>query len=162
MAESFIITKDKSKAEQYAEALTQLEFLVDGETNLIANLSNIMSALKYGFHFFWVGIYFVNQEELILGPFQGPIACTRIQKGRGVCGSAWADKQTLIVPNVDAFPGHISCSSDSKSEIVIPVFDQNDEVIMIIDVDSEQLNTFDVEDKIGLEAIAQLISKILP
>ncbi len=161
MAENFIIDQDKSKSEQYAEALLQLEFLVDGEPNLIANISNVMAALKYGFHFFWVGVYFVNQDELILGPFQGPVACTRIKKGRGVCGTAWKERKTLLVPNVDEFPGHISCSSASKSEIVIPVFDSNNEVKLILDVDSEELNAFDADDKKGLEAIAVLISKLL-
>ena len=161
MADNFIIDKNKTKSLQYSDTLEQLEYLVDGEQNLIANLSNIMSALKYGFNFFWVGVYFVENEQLVLGPFQGPIACTRIQKGRGVCGTAWQEKTTLVVPNVAEFPGHIACSSASKSEIVIPVFNENNEVALILDVDSEQLDSFDHDDKTGLEAIAKLITRLI-
>ncbi|MFT5600516.1 MAG: L-methionine (R)-S-oxide reductase [Flavobacteriales bacterium] len=160
MAESFIISKSLSKKEQYQEALIQLTHLTAGERDLIANLSNIMSALKYGFGFFWVGVYMVKIDELVLGPFQGPIACTRIQKGRGVSGAAWQDQKSILVPNVDEFPGHIACSSESKSEIVIPVFDSENNVSMVFDIDSDRLNNFDEDDVFGLEQIAKLISKL--
>ncbi|PIZ05320.1 MAG: hypothetical protein COY57_07945, partial [Flavobacteriales bacterium CG_4_10_14_0_8_um_filter_32_5] len=121
-------------------------------------LANLMAALKQTFNFLWVGVYVVKNDELVLGPFQGPIACTRIKKGKGVCGTAWQQANTLIVPDVDEFPGHIACSSESKSEIVVPVFNKNKEVIMIIDVDSEALNTFDETDAVYLEKVANLIS----
>lgn len=158
MAEELHISQKLSKAEKYQQLLPQLEALVSGENDLIANLANLMAALKQTFHFWWVGVYLVKNDELVLGPFQGPIACTRIKKGKGVCGTAWQQANTLIVPNVDEFPGHIACSSESKSEIVVPVFNKNNEVIMIIDVDSETLNSFDKTDATYLEKIANLIS----
>jgi GAF domain-containing protein len=158
MAEELHISQKLSKAEKYQQLLPQLEALVSGENDLIANLANLMAALKQTFHFWWVGVYLVKNDELVLGPFQGPIACTRIKKGKGVCGTAWQQANTLIVPNVDEFPGHIACSSESKSEIVVPVFNKNNEVIMIIDVDSETLNSFDKTDATYLEKVAQLIS----
>ena len=134
----------------------QIKALLTGEDDLIANLANIAAALKEQFNFFWVGFYLVKNEQLVLGPFQGPVACTRIAYNRGVCGSAWAQKETLIVPNVDEFPGHIACSSLSKSEIVIPLFRDN-EVYAVLDVDSSSLNTFDEIDKKYLqEILAQL------
>lgn len=156
MAEELIVANTTDKREKYESLLPQVESLTIGEDDLIANLANISAALKYGMNFFWVGFYIVKNDELVLGPFQGPIACTRIRKGKGVCGSVWENKETLIVPNVDEFPGHIACSSDSKSEIVLPAF-KNGEVAMILDVDSDQLNDFDEIDK---EYLTRLMTKI--
>ncbi|MCW8897987.1 MAG: GAF domain-containing protein [Flavobacteriales bacterium] len=158
MAEELIINQQLSKEEKYQNLLPQLAALTSGETDVMANLANLMAALKQTFHFWWVGVYMVKNDELVLGPFQGPVACTRIKKGKGVCGAAWQQANTLIVPNVDEFPGHIACSSLSKSEIVIPVFNKNKEVIMVIDVDSEKLADFDQTDEIYLNKIANLIS----
>ncbi|MDT8412549.1 MAG: GAF domain-containing protein [Vicingaceae bacterium] len=160
MAEELFINQQVSKEEKYQELLPQIEALVSGENDLIANLANLMAALKETFNFWWVGVYLVKNDELVLGPFQGSIACTRIKKGKGVCGTAWQKAKTIVVPDVDQFPGHIACSSLSKSEIVIPVFSKNKEVIMIIDVDSEKLADFDQTDEIYLNKIAQLISDI--
>jgi len=143
-----------SKEEQYQTLLPQIKGLLTGETNVVANMANICAALKEQFDFFWVGFYLVENKELVLGPFQGPVACTRIAYGRGVCGSAWANEETLIVPNVDEFPGHIACSSLSKSEIVIPIF-KNDKCIGVLDVDSKELNSFDLIDKQYLKAILE-------
>ena len=156
MAENLYIDASLSKEEKYLQLLPQIEALTMGEDDLIANLSNIASALKYGMNFFWIGFYLVRNDALVLGPFQGPPACTRISKNKGVCGTAFANAQTLIVPDVDAFPGHIACSSASKSEIVIPVL-RNEKVVMVLDVDSEVLNNFDNCDKIYLEKICSLI-----
>lgn len=158
MAEELHISQKLSKAEKYRQLLPQLEALVSGENDTIANIANLMAALKQAFNFWWVGVYFVKNDELVLGPFQGPIACTRIKKGKGVCGTAWQNAKTIVVPDVDEFPGHIACSSLSRSEIVVPVFNKQKEVIMIIDVDSEALNAFDETDATYLEKIAQLIS----
>lgn len=141
MAEDLTLTKT-SKEEKYLELIPQLAALTEGEEDLIANLANLSAGLKEAFNFLWVGFYLVKKDELVLGPFQGPVACTRIKKGKGVCGSSWEKEQTIIVPNVEEFPGHIACSSSSKSEIVIPVF-KNNEVVAILDVDSSELNTFD-------------------
>jgi L-methionine (R)-S-oxide reductase len=159
MAEELIINKQLSKKEKYIALLPQIDALILGEDDLIANLSNIMAALKSSFNWLWVGVYLVKNKELVLGPFQGPIACTRIQLGKGVCGTAWQQKESLIVPNVDEFPGHIACSSDSKSEIVIPVFNKVNEVALILDVDSEHLNQFD---KIDEEYLSKIINLITP
>ena len=145
------------KREQYQSLIPQIKALLEGETDLIANLGNVSAALKEQFNFFWVGFYLVKGDQLVLGPFQGPVACTRIAPGRGVCGSAWQEKKTFIVPDVDAFPGHIACSSASKSEIVIPVI-RNDEVIAVLDVDSEQLDQFDGDDEKYLSQIIELIN----
>ena len=157
MAEDLSILQGASKKEQYESLLPQIEGLLFGETNLIANLSNIAAALKEGLGFFWVGFYLVdNPDELVLGPFQGPVACTRIKKGKGVCGAAWERDETLIVPNVDKFPGHIACASASKSEIVIPL--KKDGVILgILDVDSDQLSDFDEVDQQYLQKILDLL-----
>ncbi len=144
------------KAEKYRELLPQLHALVDTEVNRIANLANIAAALKQTFNFFWVGFYLVEEDELVLGPFQGPIACTRIRFGKGVCGTAWKEERTLIVPDVEQFPGHIACSSDSKSEIVVPVKRQG-EVIGVLDIDSDALNSFDETDARFLEEICTYI-----
>ena len=145
------------KREQYQSLIPQIKALLEGETDLIANLGNVSAALKEQFNFFWVGFYLVKGKELVLGPFQGPVACTRIAPGRGVCGSAWQEKKTFIVPDVDAFPGHIACSSASKSEIVLPVI-RNNEVIAVLDVDSEHLDQFDGDDEKYLSQIIQLIN----
>lgn len=161
MAESFIIQKERSKSDQYREALEQLRLLTEDESDHIANLCNIMAALKFGFDFFWVGVYLVKEDELVLGPFQGPLACTRIRKGKGVCGVAWEENATQLVPNVDEFPGHIACSSASKSEVVVPLKDQNGNVIGVLDIDSDQLDDFDQDDVKGLEAVGRLIEVLL-
>ena len=144
MAEDLIIS-GTSKKERYEALLPQLEALIGAETDGVANLANISAALKETFGFFWVGFYWVKNDELVLGPFQGPVACTRITKGRGVCGTAWATKEIQLVPDVDAFPGHIACSSLSKSEIVVPIL-KNGIVIGVLDVDSDKLNDFDETD----------------
>ncbi len=158
MAEELIID-DGSKAEKYSSLLPQIKSLIEGEPDLIANVSNIVAALKRTFDFFWVGFYFVKDDELVLGPFQGPIACTRIRMGRGVCGTSWAEKKTLLVPDVDAFPGHIACSSDSKSEIVVPIL-KNNEVLAVLDVDSHVLNDFDSIDQQFLEELALCVADL--
>lgn len=147
-----------SKEEQYLSLLPQIEGLIAGEVDLTANLANICAALKAQFNFFWVGFYLVKGDELVLGPFQGPVACTRIAKGRGVCGQAWQQKQVILVPDVDAFPGHIACSSLSKSEVVIPLFGANDEVKAVLDVDSDRLNDFDEIDVTYLSKLCSLLS----
>ncbi|MEN9697005.1 MAG: hypothetical protein RLZ56_426 [Bacteroidota bacterium] len=148
-----------SKQEQYEALLPQIQGLLLGETNLIANLANISAALKQQFNWWWVGFYWVHDDELVLGPFQGPVACTRIKKGRGVCGTTWEKETTLIVADVEKFPGHIACSSVSKSEIVVPVFSKG-QVVGVLDVDSEQLAHFDEIDKIYLEKIVEFIPNL--
>ncbi len=161
MAETLILDSTADKAEQYQQLLPQLEALISGEDDLIANLANIAAALKQSMNFFWVGFYLAKTEDmLVLGPFQGPIACTRIPKGRGVCGAAFEQGKTILVPDVDAFPGHIACSSDSKSEIVLPVF-KDGKVAMVLDVDSDQLNDFDSTDQHYLEQLMEIISRKL-
>jgi GAF domain-containing protein len=160
MSEDLFIATNGSKEEKYLTLLPQIKSLVEGETFLIANLANTAAALHETFRFFWVGFYLVNGEELALGPFQGPVACTRIRKGRGVCGAAWAEKKTLIVPDVERFPGHIACSSLSKSEIVVPLLDATGDVWGVLDVDSERLNTFDETDRRFLEEIGALLKRI--
>ena len=141
-----------TKEEMYATIIPQIQGMIDGEHDLVANLANIAAALKEQFGWFWVGFYLVKKEELVLGPFQGPVACTRIKKGRGVCGSSWQQEQTVIVPDVAKFPGHIACSSLSVSEIVVPII-RNNEVIGVLDVDSEKPHLFDETDKKYLEQI---------
>ena len=160
MAEELIITQNATKEEQYKGLLPQIEALVTGEPDLTANLANIASALKYGMGFFWVGFYLVKDEELVLGPFQGPIACTRIRKGKGVCGASWEKATTILVEDVEQFPGHIACSSDSKSEIVLPAF-KNGEVALILDVDSDQLADFDQTDQVYLEKLMKVVEGLL-
>jgi len=159
MAEELNISNTTDKAERYRSLFPQIEALVAGEPNLVANLANIVAALREAMGFFWVGVYRVEGEELVLGPFQGPVACTRIGRGKGVCGQSWARNETLLVPDVDAFPGHIACSNASRSEIVVPVR-KDGEVVMVIDVDSDQLNDFDEADQRALEEIAELISRL--
>jgi len=146
-----------SKEEQYLSLLPQIEGLIAGEVDLTANLANVCAALKAQFNFFWVGFYLVKGDELVLGPFQGPVACTRIAKGRGVCGQAWQQKHVLLVPDVDAFPGHIACSSLSKSEVVIPLFGADDEVKAVLDVDSDRLKDFDEIDVTYLSKLCSLL-----
>jgi len=164
-----------SKAECYASLLPQIRGLVEGETDLVANLANIAAALKEQFGWLWIGFYLVKGDELVVGPFQGPVACTRIRKGRGVCGASWEKAETLIVPDVEAFPGHIACSSRSRSEIVVPLLRQgeapgprgatmqaetaggNGAVVGVLDIDSELLNDFDEEDRRWLEELVKLI-----
>jgi len=151
MAESIQLSKG-SKQEQYEQLLPQILAITQAETDLIANLANITAMLKQQFGWFWVGFYLVKDNELVLGPFQGTLACTRIAKGKGVCGSAWQQAQTIVVPDVDQFPGHIACSSESKSEIVLPII-RNQEVIGVLDVDSDAYDDFDEIDKHYLEAL---------
>ncbi|MCD8184459.1 MAG: GAF domain-containing protein [Bacteroides sp.] len=152
MAEDLYIGEG-SKEEKYGALLPQIKSLIEGEDDLIANLANVTAALKETFGFFWVGFYLVKGEELVLAPFQGPIACTRIKRGRGVCGTAWNEAKMLVVPDVDAFPGHIACSSLSRSEIVVPLLSASGEVWGVLDIDSENLNSFDETDARFLEEI---------
>ena len=156
LMESLIISSD-NKAEMYRQLLPQLKALVEGESSLIANLANVAAALRQTFGFFWVGFYLVDGNELALGPFQGDVACTRIGFGKGVCGTAWEKAETIIVPDVDAFPGHIACSSQSRSEIVVPI-KKSGKVVAVLDVDSTLLDDFDETDQRGLESIANLLS----
>ena len=160
MAEQLIIASSIDKAGRYKTLLPQIDSLVAGEPDVVANLSNIAAALKQTMNFFWVGFYLVKKNELVLGPFQGPIACTRIALGKGVCGASWKEKKVIIVPNVDEFPGHIACSSDSKSEIVLPAF-KNGEVALILDVDSDVLNDFDETDEKYLQEVMRIIEKFV-
>lgn len=160
MAEQLNISKSADKKDRYQMLIPQLEALVEGETDLIANLSNLAAALKEAMNFFWVGFYLVKDGQLVLGPFQGPIACTRIDHGKGVCGTAWKNKQTIVVPNVDAFPGHIACSSVSRSEIVLPALKNND-VLLVLDVDSDKYNDFDETDRESLEKVIRIIERLL-
>lgn len=158
MAESLSITRGADKDALYKELLPQIEGLINGEQDLTANLANISAALKQVFGFFWVGFYLVRDHQLVLGPFQGPIACTRISFGKGVCGTSWEKKQTIIVPDVEQFPGHIACSSESKSEIVVPGF-RDGEVVLILDVDSEFLAHFDETDAKWLETLMRILER---
>ncbi|MCL4638879.1 MULTISPECIES: GAF domain-containing protein [Olivibacter] len=156
MAEDLVIAKG-TKESQYQSLLPQVEALLEGEQDLIANLANMAAALKAQFNFFWVGFYLIKNNELVLGPFQGPVACTRIQMGKGVCGTAWKENRVLIVPDVDQFPGHIACSSYSKSEIVLPVRRQGGDVIGVLDIDSERLADFDeIDERYLIQLLALL------
>lgn len=155
MAEDLIITSG-TREEQYETIFPQVKALLEGEPDEIANMANVAAALKEQFNWLWVGFYIVKNNELVLGPFQGPVACTRIKKGRGVCGTSWASAETLIVPDVEKFPGHIACSSLSRSEIVVPLI-KNGEVIAVLDVDSVELNHFSETDKQFLEKIVHLL-----
>ena len=167
MAEELIISTSTDKQQRYETLVPQIEALVSGEPEVVANLSNIAAALKQTMNYFWVGFYLVKdnpmptgRQELVLGPFQGPIACTRIGLGKGVCGTSWKEKRTIIVPNVDEFPGHIACSSASKSEIVLPAF-KNNEVFLVLDVDSDNLNDFDEVDEKYLEQLMRIIERFI-
>jgi L-methionine (R)-S-oxide reductase len=162
MAETLILPETKERSAVYEALLPQIEALTAAESNLVANLANISAVLKEAFGFFWVGFYLVETpEELVLGPFQGPLACTRIRKGKGVCGSSWQNGGTILVPDVDLFPGHIACSSASRSEIVVPVFNRSGQVTMVLDVDSDQLHDFSATDQEYLEKLAQIITGLL-
>jgi len=160
MAESLFIPTTASKEQKYGAILPQIEALIGGEKDLIANLANISAVLRESFGFFWVGFYLVKDNQLVLGPFQGPIACTRINIGKGVCGTAWKENKTQLVPDVDAFPGHIACSSASKSEIVLP-FSSNGEVAGVLDIDSDKLADFDETDQVYLEKLISILEKTI-
>ena len=161
MSESIQIPESVTgKEEKYKSLLPQLRALVEGEPDLVANMANLVAGLKYGMDFFWIGVYLVKDETLVLGPFQGPVACTRIAFGKGVCGTSWQRRETIVVKDVDEFPGHIACSSLSRSEIVVPIF-RNGSVAGVLDVDSDQPASFDDTDARYLEEVAQLISTLL-
>ncbi len=160
MAETLVIPQTTDRRVVYNSLIPQIAALMDGETDLVANLANITAALNEAFGFFWIGFYLKKEAQLVLGPFQGPVACTRIAFGKGVCGTAYSRRETILVPDVEQFPGHIACSSASKSEIVIPIFDRNGDVSMVLDVDSDKLNDFSQTDAEGLEKIAALITAL--
>ena len=157
MAEDLVISKG-TKKEQYELLLPQIQALLHGEPDLVANLANIAAALKEQFGWLWIGFYLVKDDELVLGPFQGPVACTRIRKGRGVCGTSWAEQKTLIVADVEKFPGHIACSSLSRSEIVVPLL-KNNKVWGVLDADSRELSEFDATDAHYLEQIVAMLDQ---
>lgn len=159
MAESLVLTPEASKEERYQEVLPQLKAIIEGEEDLIANLANISAVLREAFDFFWVGFYLNKEDELVLGPFQGPLACTRIAFERGVCGAAASEQRTLVVPDVNRFPGHIACSSDSKSEIVVPLV-VGGHTKMVLDVDSDLLDDFDETDAKYLEEVVEIVRKV--
>lgn len=161
MAESISIPKSDVRRDIYNSIIPQIEALVSAETDLIANLSNIVAVLKEAFGFFWVGFYLKKENQLVLGPFQGPVACTRIDFDKGVCGHCYTTGKTIIVPDVELFPGHIACSSLSRSEIVVPGFNSAGEVIFLIDVDSDHVADFSDDDAEGLEQIAQIVQKLM-
>lgn len=161
MAETLILPKSSERDKVYKILFPQIEALIEGESDLIANQANIAAALKEAFSFLWVGFYWVKENQLVLGPFQGPIACTRITFDRGVCGQAYRTKKTVVVPDVNQFPGHIACSSLSKSEIVVPILNPAGEVSGVLDVDSQRHSDFDEVDISGLEAIIRLLQKTL-
>ena len=161
MAESIFFTDTTDRKTIYDEIVPQIESLVSGETDQIANLANIAAVLKEAFGFYWVGFYLKKDDQLVLGPFQGPLACTRIAFGQGVCGHAFMTRHTVIVPNVDEFPGHITCSSASKSEIVLPIFGGHDEIVGVLDVDSDKLGDFTTTDADGLGRIVKIIERII-
>jgi GAF domain-containing protein len=160
MAETLILPATTDKKEIYQSLLPQMQALVSGEPDLTANLANIAAVLKQAFGFFWVGFYLVKGNQLVLGPFQGPIACTRIDFNKGVCGACYTQGKTILVPDVEQFPGHIACSSDSKSEIVLPAF-KNGQVALVLDVDSDKLNDFDAQDQDGLEQVMRIVEELL-
>ena len=160
MAEQIVINSTATKAEKYEPLIPQIKSLISTETDVIANLANVAAVLKSELKFFWVGFYIVKADELVLGPFQGPLACTRIAKDKGVCGAAWTEQKTQLVEDVDQFPGHIACSSESKSEIVLPIF-KNGEVAMVLDIDSRRKADFDAVDQKYLEQLAEVIEERL-
>ena len=161
MADELKLATGAGKTDIYKSLLPQLEALVSGEPDLTANLANLSAALHEAFGWWWVGFYLVKQDKLVLGPFQGPIACTRIARGKGVCGTAWAEKKSLLVPDVNSFLGHIACSSSSVSEIVVPIFNKQQQVVGVLDVDSERYDVLDETDVLYLEKISQLITNLL-
>ncbi len=158
--ESIAFSKTEDRSVIYSEIAPQIEALISEETDVTANLANVAAVLKEGFGFFWVGFYLVKENQLVLGPFQGPLACTRINFDKGVCGHAYTSQKTVVVPDVEEFPGHIACSSESKSEIVIPIF-RGEEVFGVLDVDSDKLNDFSEADTAGLQEIVALIERKL-
>ena len=159
MAEAVAFSKEADRTTRYDEIVPQIAALIEGETDLIANLANVAAVLKEVFGFFWVGFYLEREGQLVLGPFQGPLACTRIDFDKGVCGNAYTKRETVIVPNVDEFPGHIACASASRSEIVLPLFDSAGEIFGVLDVDSDLLDDFSAVDADGLKQITELIGK---
>ncbi len=161
MAETLFLPDTTDRTVLYEHLVPQIAALVESENDLIANLANVSAALREAFGFFWVGFYLKKDRQLVLGPFQGPIACTRIQFDKGVCGACYTRKETIIVPDVEQFPGHIACSSASKSEIVLPVFAPDGSVAMVLDVDSDQLNDFSAVDAHGLGAVVKLVEGLL-
>jgi L-methionine (R)-S-oxide reductase len=161
MSEELFIPTNVGKKEKYESLLPQLSALIDGETDLIANLANISAALKEMFNWLWVGFYWVKNDQLVLGPFQGPIACTRIKFGKGVCGTAWKEAKSQFVPDVEQFPGHIACSSSSVSEVVVAIFNNIGKVIGVLDVDSERFDVLDETDVVYLEKVSQIITNSL-
>ena len=160
MAETLTIPQSTDRKTIYDSLIPQIAALVEGEADLVANLANMAAALKEAFGFFWVGFYLKKDGQLVLGPFQGPIACTRIAFDKGVCGAAYTREETILVPDVEQFPGHIACSSASKSEVVVPIFNKAGEVIMVLDVDSDRLDDFSQVDVEGLEQVAALITML--
>jgi L-methionine (R)-S-oxide reductase len=159
MAESIAFSKDAGRGQIYSEITPQIEALIAGEPDLVANLANVAAVLKEAFGFFWVGFYLEKGGQLVLGPFQGPLACTRIDLDKGVCGHAYSTRETVIVPDVDKFPGHIACSSAARSEIVVPIFDGDGNVFGVLDVDSDKLNDFSEIDRTGLAAVVSLVER---
>lgn len=153
-----ILVAGTTKEEKYLSLIPQIKSLVEGETDSVANMANVCAALKFGLNFFWVGFYLVKENQLVLGPFQGPVACTRINKGKGVCGTSWEKQETIIVDDVDLFPGHIACSSASKSEIVLPIFNANKEIVGVLDIDSDAYKTFDEIDELYLNKIIKVLT----
>jgi len=156
MAEDLHVNGE-TKEEKYKSIIPQIKSLIEGESDFIANMANICAALKYGFDFFWVGFYLVKDNQLVLAPFQGPVACTRIHFGKGVCGTAWKNNEVIIVDDVDAFPGHIACSSLSKSEIVLPIYNSQQKIVGVLDVDSDTYATFDKTDEKYLKQVLELL-----
>ena len=161
MSESLAFTVGADRSTVYDEIVPQIESLVDGETDVVANLANVAAILKEAFGYFWVGFYLVKGEQLVLGPFQGSLACTRINFGQGVCGHAYTTRETVVVPDVDAFPGHIACSSASRSEIVVPMFDRSGKCVGVLDVDSDRLDDFDQADADGLGRVVKAIERFI-
>lgn len=161
MSESLAFTVGADRSTVYDEIVPQIESLVDGETDVVANLANVAAILKEAFGYFWVGFYLVKGEQLVLGPFQGPLACTRINFGQGVCGHAYTTRETVVVPDVDAFPGHIACASASRSEIVVPMFDRSGKCVGVLDVDSDRLDDFDQADADGLGRVVKAIERFI-
>lgn len=157
MTTPHITLLSKTKAEQYEELYQQLELIIGDEKDTIARMATICSAIKEAFDFYWIGFYRVSGDELVVGPYIGTLGCIRIKKGKGVCGTCWLNQKTIIVEDVEKFPGHIACSSESKSEIVVPVFDSNNQIIAVLDIDSDERAKFDEEDKYGLEKIVRLV-----
>jgi GAF domain-containing protein len=158
MAEDLQINNG-TKEEKYQSLLPQIKALIEGETDAIANMANVCAALKYGFNFFWVGFYLIKNNQLVLAPFQGPVACTRINSGKGVCGTSWKNNEVIIVDDVDKFPGHIACSSLTKSEIVLPIYNSKKEIVGVLDIDSDEYSTFDKTDELYLNRILKLIER---